>query len=253
MISKRIIPVFLLQGKRLVKGTRFDDFTDVGDPLSQTMIYDAQGADEIFFVDITASREGRTVDPDLIYRMIYQSRLPIAAGGGIRNVKEARRCFEAGADKIVVNTHAVLNPSLVKALAEEFGSQSVVVSIDVKQTETGSYVPYVFSGGQQVDTDFECLLKQLLAYGAGEIMLTAIDREGTLKGFDIALYRKARSLVNVPLIASGGAGCFDDIVALFQETDCDAAGIGKMFFLRDYDVVKIKSYLTGRKVGVRDA
>lgn len=182
MIRKRIIPLFLLKGNRLVKGRRFGELSDVGDPLSQAMIYDAQGADEIILVDIDASREGRVVNTEVIDHMIRRCRLPIAAGGGIRNVKEARRCFEAGADKIVVNTHAVLNPSLVGELAAEFGAQSVVVSLDVKKAADGDYAPYVFSGKQKVDVNFETVLKQLISNGAGEVLLTVIDREGSLNG-----------------------------------------------------------------------
>jgi len=245
--------MFLLSGQRLVKGTQFADKIDVGDPLSQAMIYDAQGADEMICVDIDAANAGRTIAPEMIERMITECRLPIAAGGGIRNVKEARRCFEAGADKIVVNTHAVLNLPLVAELAKEFGAQSVVVSLDVRKDEAGHYWPYVFSGTQKVEAELPSLLKQLVSLGAGEIVLASIDREGSLSGFDLDLFKQARALVNVPLIASGGAGCYDDLAALFQESDCDGAAIGKMLFLRDYDIVRIKAYLTGKKVAVRDA
>ncbi len=217
------------------------------------MIYDAQGADEIICVDIDAADEGRTIVPELIEKMITECRLPVAAGGGIRNVKDAHRCFAAGADKIVVNTHGVLNPALVGELAKEFGTQSVVVSLDVKKDPGGEYRPYVFSGKQRVEADLDVLLKQLIGLGAGEIILTAIDREGRLKGFDVELYHWARSRIDVPLIASGGAGSYDDLAALFHQSDCDGAAVGTMLFLRDYDIVRIKAYLTGKKVAVRDA
>ena len=255
MTPRRIIPLFLLKGKRLVKGTKFKDYIDVGDPVSQGMIYDAQGADEIMIVDIDASKEGRLINPQIITEMITKCRLPIGAGGGITTIDDARKCFAAGADKIVVNTHAVLNPSLVRELADEFGSQSVVVSIDVKKNSAGKYDAYLFSGKQKVDRGFEldAFIKMIIENGAGEIILTSIEKEGTLSGFDYELYQNVKDSVTVPLIASGGAGCYDDMVRLFKETDLDACSIGKMLFLRDYDMVRIKSYLKGRKVLVREA
>lgn len=253
MTSKRIIPFFLLKGNRLVKGERFKDFVDVGDPTSQAMIYDAQGADEIMIVDIAASKEGRIIDTSIISEMISRCRLPIGAGGGIKNVEDAKKCFAAGADKIVVNSSAVLRPGLVKELADEFGSQSVVVSIDVKKDDKGAYDIYIYSGAQKTDLNIDEYLEKIIKYGAGEIIVTSIDTEGTLGGFDYALHRKLRGSIPVPFISSGGAGCYDDIVKLFREADCDACAIGKMLFLRDYDIVRIKSYLKGKKVLVREA
>jgi cyclase len=226
---------------------------DVGDPVSQGMIYDAQGADEIIVVDIEASRDQRLVDTRIINKMITKCRLPIAAGGGIRNVEDACRCFSEGADKIVVNTHAILNQKLIGSLAKEFGNQSVVVSVDVKKKPDGTYGVYVFSGMQYVEEDLTTLLRRVVDSGAGEVVVTCIDREGTLQGFDVDLYRTIRNLVSVPLIASGGAGCYDHMVDLFRETDCDACTVGKMLFLRDYDIVRIKAYLKGEHVIVRDA
>lgn len=253
MTPERIIPLFLLKGNRLVKGTQFRDFMDVGDPVSQAMIYDAQGADEIIIVDIEASGKGRIINTDVITEMITKCRLPIGAGGGIRTIEDARKCFAAGADKIVVNTHAVLNPSLVRELADEFGSQSVVVSIDVKKNGSGNYDVYMFSGKKKVDVKLDILIRKLIDNGAGEVIITSIDKEGTLSGFDYDLYKEVRGLIPVPLIASGGAGSYDDMVKLFKESDTDACAIGKMLFLRDYDIVRIKSYLKGRKVLVREA
>ncbi|MDD5005408.1 MAG: imidazole glycerol phosphate synthase cyclase subunit [Candidatus Omnitrophica bacterium] len=253
MTSLRIIPFFLLKGKRLVKGTQFKDFKDVGDPLSQAMIYDAQGADEIIIVDIEASRGNKIIDTNIINRMISKCRLPIGAGGGIKTVQDADECFRAGADKIIVNTHAILRPPLVKELVKEFGSQSVVVSLDVRKNKGSGYDVYVFSGEKKVDNDFNTLIKKLIDCGAGEFIITSIDKEGTLSGFDYDLYAVVRNLIPVPLIASGGCGCYEDIVKLHQQTDCDACAIGKLLFLRDYDIVRIKSYIKGKKVLTREA
>ncbi len=253
MISKRLIPLFLLKGRRLVKGKQFRDFVDVGDPLSQAMIYDAQGADEIIIVDIEASEKGRIINTNIINKMINNCNLPIAGGGGIKSIEDARRCFESGVDKIIVNTHAVLDPVLVKGLADEFGSQSVVVSLDVKKNNSGKYGVYVMAGKQMVDTELQPMIERFIEYGAGEILITSIDREGTLQGFDYDLYREIGNTVTVPLIFSGGAGCYDDMVKLFKETDCDACAIGKMLYLRDYDIVRIKSYLKWEKILMREA
>lgn len=254
MLYKRIIPLFLLKNKRLVKGMKFNgDFVDVGDPLSQAMIYDAQGAEEIALVDIDASKEGRTIDSRIINSMISKCRLPIAAGGGIKSLRGASRCFQAGADKIIVNTACVLNPSFVRVLANEFGSQSVLVAIDVKKRQDRAYEAYAYSGTQKLNINLKELVKKIIDNGAGEIMVTAIDKEGTLNGFDYELYRWLREYIPVPLIASGGAGCYEDMVKLFNETDCDACALSKMLFLRDYDIVRIKSYLKNQNIPVRDA
>jgi imidazole glycerol-phosphate synthase subunit HisF len=252
MMPRRIIPFFLLAGKRLVKGTRFRDHIDVGDPISQAMVFDAQGADEIAIVDIHATAQGRTIDPALITAMIQRCRLPIAAGGGIRSIDDARRCFAAGADKIIVNTRAVLDPPFVRELATEFGSQSVVVSVDVRGN-AGDGTVYVQSGSEPVPGTPSSIVEELVAQGAGEVILTSVDREGMLEGFEIPLYRELQERIPVSLIASGGAGSYDQIVALFRETQCDGVAIGKMLALRDYDIVRIKSYLKGRGISVRDA
>ncbi len=253
MIAKRIIPLFLLSGTRLVKGTRFSGpFKDVGDPLSQAMIFDAQGAEEIAIVDIDATRSGRSIDPALIQRMIRTCRLPIAVGGGIRTMEDALSCFAAGADKIILNTRAVRDPAFVEELAEHFGAQSILVSVDVRRDAAG-YTVLTHSGTKALDRDLDSLLDELVARGAGEIMLTVVDQEGTLEGADVALYRRVAARLPVPLIASGGLGSYDHMVELFKQTDCAACALGKMLALRDYDIVRIKAYLKGRGVAVREA
>jgi len=250
---RRIIPTFLLKGKRLVKGTRFRNFVDVGDPVSQAMIYDAQGADEIALVDIEATDQKRLLDPRLIEEINKKCRLPIAAGGGINSIGAARKYFLSGADKIIVNTAAVLNPALVKKLAREFGAQAVLISLDVKKLPSGGYAVFTHAGKKKAPLDLTQVLKNLPEGSIGEVMVTSIDREGTLTGFDLPLYQKIRSQISVPLIASGGVGSYDDLVELFNQTDVEAAAIGKMLCLRDYDIVRIKSYLKGRGVSVREA
>ncbi|MBU0671653.1 MAG: imidazole glycerol phosphate synthase cyclase subunit [Candidatus Margulisbacteria bacterium] len=252
MLTKRIIPLFLLKGSRLVKGSHFGDYVDVGDPVSQAMIYDAQGAEEVVILDIEATKHDRMIDTSIITEAIEKCRLPIAAGGGIKNLEDAHCCFRAGADKIVINSHAALNPDLVKEMSDEFGSQSVVASIDVNKSAGGRYDVYIFSGTKKIDIGLEKLVETYLANGIGEIIVTSIGQEGTLSGFDCDLYQKLRPLVNVPLIASGGSGSYDDMVNLFQKSDCDGVALGKMLCLRDYDIVRIKSYLKGKNVLIRE-
>ncbi len=251
MSYKRIIPLFLLKDKRLRKGTNFENHVDVGDPLSQAMIYDAQGADEIVIVDTEASSENRTIDPALITGMITKCRLPIAAGGGIRSVEDAAKLFGAGADKIVLNTAAIENPAFVRELADNFGSQSVVVSIDVKKEDEG-YAIYTESGKRRITESLPEMIEKLQDQGAGEFIITNMDREGTLDGMDMELFQSIRDKVTVPLIASGGVFSYDNMVELFKSADPDGVAVGKMLFLRDYDIVRIKSYLKGRKIKIRE-
>jgi len=253
VIPKRIIPVFLLKGSRFFKGTNFKEHIDVGDPLSQSMIYDAQGSEEIVIVDIEASTENRLIDTNLITMIVRKCRLPITAGGGIKAIADARKCFDAGADKILVNSHVVKNPDLVRELAVEFGSQSVVVSIDVRKNAQGGHDAFTFSGTEKTNISIENVIEKVIENCAGELLVTSIDNEGTMSGFDYELYKKIRDLVPVPLIASGGSGCYDHMVRLFNETGVEACGLGKMLFLRDYDIVRIKAYLKGKGVFVRDA
>lgn len=253
MQYKSIIPTFLLKGKRLVKGTQFSNYVDVGDPMSQVKIYDAQGADEIIITDILASSEKRIMDTSLISKITSNSHTPIAVGGGIDDVNKAIKYFESGADKIVINTGSLEDPALVKDISNNFGSQSVVVSIDVKKDETGNYVPFSYSGKEEVNIKLDEYINKVIDYGCGEIMLTSIDRDGTLSGYDLELYSKYAQNISVPLIASGGAGSYDDIVDLLKIDGVDSCGIGKMLFLRDYDIVRIRAYLTGKKIQTRDA
>lgn len=217
------------------------------------MIYDAQGADELIILDIDATRESRHISPEIIEAMITKCRIPITAGGGISSVKDATKCFRAGADKIVVNTAAIENPGLVRELANEFGSQSVVVSLDIKKNPDNSYTIYSHSGSIRQSNPFEEYIDWVVNSGAGEILITVIDREGALSGFDYQLYTDLRKRIPLSFIASGGAGCYDDIVRLFGQSDCDACALGKMLFLRDYDIVRIKSYLKGRHILIREA
>lgn len=254
MRSKRIIPQLLLRGERLVKGTAFLDHVDVGDPVSQAMIYDAQGAEEIVIVDIDATAQERTISSALIERLVTRCRLPVAAGGGVRSIEDAHKLFRSGADKIVLNSGAVEVEGLVENLAREFGSQSVLVSLDALfLPEKNDWEVVVRSGVKRTGLSVLDFVGKMVRSGAGEVLLTSLGREGTLRGLDVALYKKIGAMLSVPLIAAGGAGCYDHLVDLFQTTAVDACSLGKMLALRDYDIVRIKAYLHGRGIFVRDA
>ncbi len=255
MKTKRIIPQFLLKGRRLVKGTRFSEHVDVGDPVSQAMIYDAQGAEEVCIVDIEASQQSRIIPPDLIRQMSLKCRLPIAAGGGIRSLDDARVLFASGADKIIINSGAIEIDSLVSSLAEEFGSQSVLVSLDVFFCEQANdWKVIIHSGKKNTNISVLDAIKHVIASGAGEIIVTSFDREGTLAGFDYVLYKKILPLIPVPFIAGGGAGCYEHLVRLFSDfPEIDACALGKMLSLRDYDIVRIKAFLRNRGIFLRDS
>lgn len=254
MQRKRIIPQFLLKGSRLVKGKAFDCHVDVGDPASQAMIYDAQGADEIMIVDIEASALGRTILQGIVERIVSVCRLPVAVGGGIRNFRDARELFRSGADKILLNSGAIEVEGLIESIAGEVGQQSVVVSLDVIfLRELNDWEVVVCSGKRRTGIMITEAVERSVASGAGEILLTSVDREGGLAGFDCALYRYIQKVTPIPLIAGGGAGNYDHIVELFKETQADACVLGKMLALRDYDIVRIKAYLHGRGIAIRDA
>jgi cyclase len=216
------------------------------------MIFDAQGADELFLVDIKASREQRTFPIDVVQKIIKKCRLPIAVGGGVRSTSDALKLFEAGADKIVLNSAIFTTPNLVTEVANKIGSQAVNVSIDVK-LEDDKYLVYVDCGTRSTSLTLAEAIRRVQDLGAGEITLTSIDREGSLKGFDIELYQQATRLTQVPLIASGGCGRYQDLIDLAQVNGVDGFGIGKMLCLRDYDIVRIKAYIKGKSIKTREA
>ena len=248
MLCKRIVTSLLLSGDRLVKGTKFDNFVDVGDPVSQAMITSDQGADEICLLDITASALNKVVDYDLVESITDVRHVPLSVGGGIKTVEDAGALINSGAERIVINSAAICDKSLIPALSCKFGEQSVVVSIDVRRASGCDYDVYM--NGKDVH-DLWTYLEAIANEGVGEFLITDIDREGTLSGFDYDLYEECCERVEQPIIASGGAGCYDDIVKLFEHTNCDACALGKMLCLRHYDMIGIKSYIAGKGINVR--
>lgn len=253
MLAKRIIPCLDVQGGRVVKGINFVGIKEVGDPVECAMEYDRQGADEITFLDITATHEGRGTMLDVVRRTAKKVFVPLTVGGGIHTLEDYRDTLRAGADKVSVNSAAIRDPELISRAADKFGSQCVVVAVDVKRREDGSCA--VFINGGRIDTGLDALqwIQECESRGAGEILLTSMDADGTQNGFDLELTDTVSRLVRIPVIASGGCGCLKDFAEVFQKTGVDAALAASLFHYRELTVGQVKEYLAGQGVPVRKA
>jgi cyclase len=236
---------------RVVKGVNFRNLRDAGDPAKLAMDYRDQGADEIVFLDISATLEKRKTLSSLVKEVAKSLDIPFTVGGGIGGLEDARTVLCNGADKVAVNTAAILNPGLIGELADVFGSQCVVVAIDAKKDGHGGYAVRSHSANQASHLEAKTWAKEAVKRGAGEILVTSIDRDGTKKGYDLELLRRIGSAVNVPIIASGGCGSLDDFFQVFSETNCDAALAASLFHRGELTVGKVKDYLTSRGVQVR--
>ncbi len=249
----RIIPTLLLEGQRLVKTVRFGARRDVGDPVKAPMVYDAQLADELIYLDITATVEGRGVDRlvEAVSRVAGECFMPLTAGGGIRTVADIRRLLRAGADKVAINTAAVEQPELLREAAQTFGRQCIVLSIDVRRTEHGRYEVYTQGGRRATGLDPVEWARRGVDAGAGEVFLTAIDRDGTFAGYDLELIQHVARAVAVPVIASGGAGKMRDLVAAVKEGQASAVAAASLFHFRDLSPIKVKAGLKRAGLPVR--
>jgi imidazole glycerol-phosphate synthase subunit HisF len=254
MRNVRVIPCLDVDAGRVVKGVQFGDLVDAGDPVELAARYDAEGADELVFLDITASADGRDTMVDVVSRTAEQVFIPFTVGGGVRSVEDARRLLRAGADKVGVNTAAVDRPALVAELAADFGAQCVVVAIDVR-TRLGDRADgwEVFTHGGRTRTGLDALewAEQCAVSGAGEILLTSMDRDGTRDGFDLALTRAVSDLCAVPIVASGGVGTLDDLVAGALEGAADAVLAASIFHRREFTIGEAKTHLAAAGVAVR--
>ncbi|MCB0830964.1 MAG: imidazole glycerol phosphate synthase subunit HisF [Solirubrobacterales bacterium] len=248
---KRIIPCLDVDSGRVVKGTNFVDIRDAGDPVELAERYDAEGADELVFLDITASHEGRETIVDLARRTAENVFIPFTIGGGIRSVEDARAVLGAGADKVAVNSAALKRPELLSELAEVFGSQCVVIAIDAKKNEDGRYG--VFLNGGRVETGRDAIEWAIEAtrLGAGEILLTSMDRDGTNVGYELELTRKVAEAVDVPVIASGGAGELNHLVEAIGEGKADAVLCASIFHYGHYTVEQAKQHMAMHEIPVR--
>lgn len=253
MLAKRIIPCLDVKDGRVVKGVNFVGLRDAGDPVEVAQRYDEEGADELTFLDITASHERRGIILDVVARTAETVFMPLTVGGGVRELSDVRALLNAGADKVSINTAAVHNPDFVRAAAEKFGSQCVVVAIDAKRgskTSSGWEV-YTHGGRTPVGLDAVEWARRMAAYGAGEILLTSMDRDGTKEGYDLALTRAVADAVGVPVIASGGVGTLDHIYEGLTLGGATAALAASIFHYREYTVIECKRYLAARAVTVR--
>lgn len=251
MLAKRIIPCLDVKNGRVVKGVNFINLRDAGDPVEQAQLYDHMGADELVFLDIAASPEGRKTTAEMVRRVADQVFLPLAVGGGIRRVEDMREILMAGADKISINTAAVKNPGLLSAGAQRFGSQCIILAIDAKRNRAGSWEVYVNGGRTPTALDALEWARQAVALGAGEILLTSMDTDGTLAGYDLALTRAVAGVVNVPVIASGGAGKAEDFAQVLTEGQADAALAASLFHDAHLTVGQVKQHLIGQGIPVR--
>lgn len=251
MLTKRIIPCLDIKDGRTVKGTNFVQLRDAGDPVELAAFYASQGADELVFLDITATHERRKTLSELVNKVARQVNIPFTVGGGISTVDDVRLLLQNGADKISVNTAAVKNPALVGELAKEFGSQCVVLAIDTRQEEDGEW--YVYLTGGRTKTDIKCLdwAKQAVEAGAGEILLTSMNHDGTKSGFALSITRQLATGLPVPVIASGGGGTMQHFVDVFNEASADAALAASIFHFKEISIPDLKNYLAGKNIPVR--
>jgi cyclase len=250
MLAKRIIPCLDVNAGRVVKGIKFLNLRDAGDPVEQAAIYDRSGADELTLLDITASHEGRDTILDVVRRVSEAIFIPFCVGGGIRTVEDMRATLLAGADKVSVNSAAVRTPQLIAQGAEQFGVQCVVVAIDARRTDSRWEV--VINGGR-VTTGLDAVewAQQVESLGAGEILLTSMDRDGTKSGYDLALTQAISSAVSIPVIASGGAGTVEDFHEILTAGGADAALAASLFHYQELTLAQVKSHLAARGVAVR--
>lgn len=249
-LAKRIIPCLDVTNGRVVKGVNFIGLRDAGDPIEISRRYDDQGADELTFLDITASSDNRDLILHIIEEVATQVFIPLTVGGGVRKVEDVRRLLNAGADKVSINTSAVVNPELVRDAADRYGSQCIVVAIDVKRVENHWEV-FTHGGRKATGLDAIDWAKKMQALGAGEILLTSMDRDGTRNGFDLALIRTVSDTVDVPVIASGGVGNLQHLVDGILEGHADAVLAASIFHYGEYTVRQAKEYMAQYDIEVR--
>jgi imidazole glycerol-phosphate synthase subunit HisF len=251
MLTKRIIPCLDIKDGRTVKGVNFENIRDAGDPVELGALYAASGADELVFLDITATNEKRKTLSELVNKISHKINIPFTVGGGISSVEDVRALLQNGADKISVNTAAFKRPELIAELSKEFGSQCVVLAIDTRQEEDGNW--YVYLNGGRVKTETLCLdwAKQGVALGAGEILLTSMNHDGTKQGFALDITAQLAEALPVPVIASGGGGTMEHFTTVFKEGKADAALAASIFHFKEIGIPELKQYLAENGVVVR--
>ena len=251
MLKVRIIPCLDVNNGRVVKGVNFVDLIDAGDPVEQAKVYDAAGADELTFLDITASHENRDSIYDVIGHTAEQCFMPLTVGGGARTTEDIRKLLLAGADKVSINTAAVHNPEFVKEAAEKFGSQCIVVAIDAKSVADDKFEIFTHGGRKETGIDAVAWAERMMTYGAGEILLTSMDRDGTKVGFNIPLTRAIADAVSIPVIASGGVGTLDHLVEGVTEGHASAVLAASIFHFGTFTIAQAKEHMRAAGVAVR--
>lgn len=251
MLAKRIIPCLDVKDGRVVKGTNFVGLRDAGDPVELAKAYSDMGADEIVFLDITATSDGRATVVDMVERTAAQVFVPLTVGGGIRTLEDVQLLLRAGADKISVNSAAVADPTLISRAAQRFGSQCVVLAVDGRSNGDDTYEVVVHGGRKGTGLDLVEWVKRGQELGAGEILLTSMDADGTKAGFDLEMLRKVTQSVSIPVIASGGCGSLEHFAEVFEQTDSDAALAASLFHFGELTVPQVKKYLAARNIPVR--
>ena len=252
MLAKRIIPCLDIKDGMVVKGVNFVGLKNVGDPIEIAKRYDEQCADEVAFLDITATYENRDIIKDLIQRAASELSIPLTVGGGIRTLDDFRMILSSGADKVSINSAAILNPQLIQQAADEFGVQCVVVAIDAKMRDDRSgYDVYMAGGRKNTGLDLITWVQQCEQLGAGEILLTSMDKDGTRDGFDIDMLNAVLDVVSIPVIASGGCGNQEDIVEVFEKTNCDGALAASLFHYQEATIDDVKALCASHHIPVR--
>jgi cyclase len=251
MLARRIVPCLDVTGGRVVKGTSFVNLRDAGDPVELAVLYDREGADELVFLDITASHEGRGIMEDVVRRTAEVLTIPFTVGGGLRTVEDIRRMLRAGADKVAVNTAAVQRPEVIREAAARFGSQCIVVAIDARAAAPGRWEVWVHGGRTPAGLDAVVWAQRAAGLGAGELLVTSMDRDGREDGYDLALLRAITSAVRVPVIASGGAGEPQHFVDAIRASDVDAVLAASIFHYRKYSIAEAKAFMAAHGIPVR--
>ena len=251
MLKKRIIPCLDVKDGRVVKGVNFVNLTDVGDPVDSARAYYEAGCDELVFLDITATSDNRETTVDMVRRVADQVFIPFTVGGGIRSVEDMNKMLKAGADKVAVNSSALANPQLIADCAQKFGNQCVVAAIDAKKMADGSWHVFVSGGRKDTGRDLIQWAQEVVALGAGEILLTSMDKDGTKSGFDLEMLNRVAEVVDVPIIASGGAGNIEDIVEVFEKTTVTGALAASIFHFGEVNIGETKQVLAKAGIEVR--